>query len=86
MKENPFIFKQEAVQIFIEPLYSPKVAKQRKDMFRVRYKLKQKHPSWDMFLRFPAKLVRRARDRSVKIISQDVINSVDENSEKDDGL
>ena len=60
LKENPFIFKQEAVQIFIEPLYSPKVAKQRKDMLRVRYKLKQKHPSWDMFLRFPAKLVRCA--------------------------
>ena len=45
LKENPFIFKQDAVQIFIEPLYSPKVAKQRKDMLRVRYKLKQKHPS-----------------------------------------
>ena len=35
LKENPFIFKQEAVQIFFEPLYSPKVAKQRKDMLRV---------------------------------------------------
>ena len=62
LKENPFIFKQEAVQIFIEPLYSPKVVKQRKDMLRVRYRLKQKHPSWDMFLRFPAKLVRHAQD------------------------
>ena len=86
LKENPFIFKQEAVQIFIEPLYSPKVAKQRKDMLRVRYKLKQKHPSWNMFLRFPAKLVRRARDGNVKIISQDVINSVDEDTEEDDEL
>ena len=32
LKESPFIFKQEAVQIFIEPLYSPKIAKQRKDV------------------------------------------------------
>ena len=86
MKENPFIFKQEAIQIFIEPLYSPKFAEQRKDMLRVRYKVKQKHPSWDMFLRFPAKLVRHARDGSVKIISQNVINSVDEDTEEDDEL
>ena len=55
-------------------------------MLRVRYKLKQKHPSWDMFLGFPAKLVRRARDGSIKIISQDVISSIDEDSEKDDEL
>ena len=55
-------------------------------MLRVRYKLKQNHPSWDMFLRFPAKLVRRARDGSVTIISQDVINPVGEDSEEDDEL
>ena len=29
LKEDPFTFKQEAVQIFIQPLYSPKVAKQK---------------------------------------------------------
>ena len=53
-------------------------------MLKVRYKLKQKHPSWDIFLRYPAKLVRCARDGSIK--TQDVINSVDEDSEEDDEL
>ena len=53
-------------------------------MLRVRYELRQKHPSWDMFLRFPAKLVRHAQDGSVKNISQDVINSADEDFDKGD--
>ena len=60
LKDNPSIYgeEQNETQIYIEQMHSLLVTQKRKDMLIKRWKLRQKHPDWEIILKYPARLFK----------------------------
>ena len=60
LKDNPFIYgdEQNETQIYIEQMHSPLVTQKRKEMLIKRCKLRQKHPDWEIIMKYPARLFK----------------------------
>ena len=60
LKDNPFIYgeEQKETQIYIEQMHSPLVTQKRKEMLIKRWKLRQKHPGWEIIMKYPASLFK----------------------------
>ena len=61
LKDNPFIYgeEQNETQIYIEQMHSPLVTQKGKEMLIKRRKLSQKHPDWEIILKYPVRLFKR---------------------------
>ena len=54
-----------SMEVFIDQLYSPKVSEARQEALKKRWQIKQKHPDWSVFLKYPARIfVKTPRGRS----------------------
>ena len=82
LKDNPLLIEEDGntqyVSIYIEQMYSPTVSKKRAEMLRKRWKLKQKHPDWEMFLSYPANLMRRVENGPAIQIPASVLQEAEE--------
>ena len=82
LKDNPQLIEEDGntkyVSIYIEQMYSPMVTKKRAEMLRERWKLKQEHPDWEMFLSYPAKLMRSGENDAVIQIPASVLQKAEE--------
>ena len=61
LKDNPLIYgeEQNETQIYTEQMHSPLVTQKRKEMLIKRWKLRQKHPDWEIIMKYPARLFKR---------------------------
>ena len=65
------------MEVFIDQLYSPKVSEARQEALKKRWQIKQKHPDWSVFLKYPARIfVRRPEDDHPEHIKDDKINDL----------
>ena len=66
-----------SMKVFIDQLYSPKVSEARQEALKKRWQIKQKHPDWSVFLKYPARIfVRRPEDDHPEHIKDDKINDL----------
>ena len=56
LRGKPVTHNGEAVHIYVDQMYSPKVTASRNQALLVRCRLKKKHPEWIVYMRFPVKL------------------------------
>ena len=82
LKDNPLLIDEDGntkyVSIYIEQMYSPMVSKKLAEMLRKKWTLQQKHPDWEMFLMYPAKLMRRAENGPAIQIPASVLQEAEE--------
>ena len=82
LKENPLTCEEDGVtnivSIYIEQMYSPIITRKRSEMLRKRWQLKQQHPDWEVFLVYPAKLLRRTADGNIEQIPASVLRACTE--------
>ena len=43
------------LDVFVDQMYSPKIAKSRNEALKKRWEIKQKHPNWNVFFKYPAR-------------------------------
>ena len=66
-----------SMEVFIDQLYSPKVSEARKEALKKWWQIKQKHPGWSVFLKYPARIfVRRPEDDHPEHIKNNKINDL----------
>ena len=66
-----------SMKVFIDQLYSPKVSEARQEALKKRWQIKQKHPDWSVFLKYPARIfVRRPEDDHPEHIKDDKIKNL----------
>ena len=56
-------------------MYSPVITRKRYEMLSKRWQLKQQHPEWEVFLAYPAKLLRRTAYGNIEQIPASVRRS-----------
>ena len=67
MKHNPPKGKDGTV--FVDQMYSPKIAEARNKASKKRWQIKQKHPNWSVFLKDSARIfVKRPGDDRISRI------------------
>ena len=65
------------MKVFIDQSYSPNVSEARQEALKKRWQIKQKHPDWSVFLKYPARIfVRCPEDDHPEHIKDDKINDL----------
>ena len=62
-KDLSFKFQGKEHLIFVEQFYSPNVAAKRKRALKKRWQLKQDHPDWKIWMKYPDRLFYREGDK-----------------------
>ena len=62
-KDLSFKFQGKEHLIFVEQFYSPNVAAKRKRALKKRWQLKQDHPDWKIWMKYPDGLFYREGDK-----------------------
>ena len=62
-KDLSFTFQGKEHLIFVEQFYSPNVAAKRKRALKKRWQLKQDHPDWKIWMKYPDRLFYREGDK-----------------------
>ena len=78
LKNNPPKDKVgSSMKVFIDQLYSPKVSEARQKALKKWWQIKQKHPDWSVFLKYPAQIfVRHPEDDHPEHIKDNKINNL----------
>ena len=62
LKDNPYLYESNEVNIYIEQMYSPAVTQEPKAALCVRWSPKKVNQSWIAFLRYPERIFYHTED------------------------
>ena len=69
LKGNPVKAKDgSTLRVFVDQLYSPKITQERKKSMTKRWQIKQEHPEWTVFIKYPARIfVKENEDDKLRL-------------------
>ena len=63
LESNPVKAKDgSTLRVFVHQLYSPNITQERKKALTKRWQIKQEHPEWTVFIKYPARIFEKENE------------------------